>query len=646
MTRPDMPSDIRSVRNLLIGLGDGVELAADLYLPHGDGPFPTLLSFYPYRKDDIIGAAFEHPRRELVRRGYAHLLVDVRGYGGSGGAPVESMAPGPEGADASEAIAWAAAQDWSTGDVGVWGVSYGGLVAFAAAAQRPPALRAIAAIHGFSDVYGDAIAPGGVPLCLGRYARETVMLAQELSPPTFQDDAGRWECVWRERLERLETTGPWSLRWPEHQDAGDPYWRERSVELERVAVPALLIAGWRDMFAETMTRAARRMHAPCRVIVGPWLHVAPDLGPEPIDWIDELGRFFDAHVRGNRAAPEPGATVFVQGAGGGWRRFAAWPPPAAEEHVLHLGGRELRDAPAEHGSDRLASADAVGVAAGLHDPLGTGVGLPREQAPDDRRSLTYTTPPLARELVIAGSPAVRLDVELDGNGGDLIAKLVDVDPRGAATLITTGWLRCAGGQASIRLAAVAYRLPAGHRLRLSVAASDFPRTWPRQGSFELRHAGSALSLPLLPGHDGGAGVEPRRPVPTPERAPWTTETEAVWTIARDEVAATVAVTSGGSERIRTPTGASVSIEHQATALAADGRPEAAVVDSRARIELALPAGEMVRVEVRGHAGRNRQRYDGRVSIDGRLLLERSWSTTETTSAAGAGPRVDEPAARS
>ena len=153
-------------RNLLVPLADGVTLAGDLYRP-GSDPAPVLISFYPYRKDDIIGSFTERQRLALVERGYAHLLVDVRGFGGSDGSSVESQDPRAEGRDAAEVVEWVARQAWCDGAVGVWGVSYGGLAALAVAAERPPALRAIASIYGLQDVAGNFVAPGDVRSALG-----------------------------------------------------------------------------------------------------------------------------------------------------------------------------------------------------------------------------------------------------------------------------------------------------------------------------------------------------------------------------------------------------------------------------------------------------------------------------------------------
>src|SRR5579864_1471538 len=75
----EAPNEIVIERNLLIELKDGASLSADLYRPAGNGKFPALMSFYPYHKDDMIGASFEVSRRYFAERGYAHLLIDFRG---------------------------------------------------------------------------------------------------------------------------------------------------------------------------------------------------------------------------------------------------------------------------------------------------------------------------------------------------------------------------------------------------------------------------------------------------------------------------------------------------------------------------------------------------------------------------------------
>jgi putative CocE/NonD family hydrolase len=625
--------DVRLERNLLIPLADGVSLAADLHLPQAEGPFPTLISFYPYRKDDIIGSFSAYARRWFAERGYAQLLVDVRGSGSSAGRWVESMHPLPEGRDGAEVVEWAAGQDWSDGSVGVWGISYGGLMAFGVAAERPPHLKAIAPVYGLWDIYQDFVAPGRCRNMLGLHQRECIMLAQELAPPTHRDKEGRWREVWRGRLERLEREGPYSLRWFEHTDYDD-YWRERVIPLERIEVPAFLIAGWRDLFPEAMSEAYRRLRGPKQLLFGPWLHVQPDLAArQPFDWLPALLRFWDRWLRDGEPDEEPPVWLFVQG-DGGWRREAAWPPERAVERVLYPNaGGVLATEQQEGGGDIYQGTPIVGVRGGQWDAMATGMGYPLDQGPDDVLSLTYTTESLEEGLELGGSPEAVLHVErLDAEEPyTLVAKLVDVEPDGRAELITSGWQLVAGtGQVRIRLWATSYRLALGHRLRLSVSAADFPRVWPDPASpeFELDLGASELRLPVVPEDPEVGWEEPPRPsqVAPAERFPWTISGGREWRWERDEAGDAVAVTLGGGETMRLPEGGSLSIQQRAAASVAASHPEGALLSAEAEIETRAADGELVQVEARSRARRDGVVFHGRILVDGLPLFEQTWRT--------------------
>jgi uncharacterized protein len=99
----EVRNEIVIERNLLIPLKDGASLCADLYRPAGKGPFPALMSFYPYHKDDMIGASFKESRHYFAERGYAHLLIDFRGLGGSDGVAWEAMHR-QEGVDSAQGL--------------------------------------------------------------------------------------------------------------------------------------------------------------------------------------------------------------------------------------------------------------------------------------------------------------------------------------------------------------------------------------------------------------------------------------------------------------------------------------------------------------------------------------------------------------
>jgi len=200
-------------RNLLITLSDGVSLTADLHLPEGEGPFPALLSYTPYRKDDVGGSFSEYSRRYFAQRGYASILADFRGLGGSEGEAWEAM-DSRESDDAAEVVEWVSRQPWCDGGVGMWGISYEAITSLKAAAENPAHLKAIVPIQGSDDIYHDWFYPGGCANCLGAYGMwGSFMLALNLMPPTYQDVDGRWYRVWRKRM---ETSQPFMRLWPEH----------------------------------------------------------------------------------------------------------------------------------------------------------------------------------------------------------------------------------------------------------------------------------------------------------------------------------------------------------------------------------------------------------------------------------------------
>ena len=628
VTASERLHDVRLVRNLLIPLSDGVTLAADLHLPDAPGPYPTLVSLYPYRKDDIIGSFTAYTRCWFAQRGYAQLLVDVRGYGGSAGKRAESFHPLVESVDTREVVEWAAAQDWSDGAVGVWGISYGGLTALAAGVARPPHLRAIAPVYPLWDVYEDIASPGGVSTMISQNQWSTIMLAQRLAPPTFRDAAGRWLEVWHERLARVEEEGVDISHWL-GRDGSDEYWRERVLPIERIEVPTFLIGGWRDLFPQGVAAAFERIAAPKRLLFGPWLHIQPDIAArEPVDWLGLLLRFWDEHLRGAEPADDPAVLAYVQGAGG-WRSETTWPPGDLEERVFRPAGGGALGAEPDDGSDEHAANPLVGSTGGQWDAMATGMGYPLDQGPDDVLSLTYTSAPFDAPLELAGSPTVVVDaVRIDGEGPfDLVAKLVDVAPDGGAELIASGWARTPGGPTTVRLWSTAWALAPGHRLRLSLSCADFPRTWPDPSSPRIRvaRAGSSLHLSVASTRLGEP-VEPPRPdaVPVADRFPWTVTGGPRWTIERDLANDAVTVTLGGGETMRLPEGGTLEIRQHAAAHASAAHAEGARVDASAAIDIVHPDGERVEVETRSSAWRDRNVYEGRVTLNGHPLLERTW----------------------
>src|SRR5215470_20238205 len=141
-----------------IPMPDGVQLAADLYMPADLGAgerVPALLEYLPYRKDDDEPDYATHAY--FARHGYVGVRVDIRGFGNSGGTPPTREYSAQEQEDGERVIAWLASQSWSNGNVGMFGISWGGFNSIQMAMRHPPALKAILAVDATEELFHDDI---------------------------------------------------------------------------------------------------------------------------------------------------------------------------------------------------------------------------------------------------------------------------------------------------------------------------------------------------------------------------------------------------------------------------------------------------------------------------------------------------------
>jgi hypothetical protein len=626
--------------NLVIVLGDGTHIAASLVKPGGPGPFPALLSFYPYRKDDFIGASSAAGRDYFAKAGYATVLVDIRGYGGSGGRAYQAW-DSREFDDAAEVVEWTARQPWCNGRTGVWGASYGGAHALGVATRRPPSLCAVASVYGAADIFEDFVYPGGCPNGLGASAWSALVVAKELAPPSLQDPQGRWLDTWRDRLKRLDEGDISSLVWPAHPSYDD-YWRDRRIAVEEITAPTFFLSGWRDLLCKGMLDAYERCRSEKRLLAGPWTHAAPDTSTEaPYDWMDELRRWFDRWMTDRPSqTPQPPVIYYVQQAHE-WRTATQWPPEGATDLVRWLApDGALAEAPATS-RDVYAGQPLVGVEAGLWYPMGLSLAGVFDQSRDDAKSLTFTSAPCPSAIDITGAPVARLHVEVVGRKeAHLCVKLCDVCPEGRSTLITSGWLRLPsdtqpdeGAQGvEIRLYPTAYRLAAGHSLRLTIACADFPRLWPTPETPTLVVSSdpSAASCIYAPVSDPLAGeatiFHPAAPAAPVIPTPWEVAAQPLCTITRDEAGEGVVVTAGVDMTIGLPQGGTFRLDHSISGAMQAAHPAAASMRTRAAVDLAMPSGEKIRIESNGYATLGRRHLSGRIIADGELIYERRWST--------------------
>ncbi len=638
--------DVEVVHDVRVPTSDpDVTLSADLYLPTRIDPVPALITVIPYRKDFEGGSYYEAALRWFAAYGYACLLVDMRGTGSSDGELRPKYDAG-EGDDAVAAIEWAAAQPWCTGDVGMWGSSYGGITSLRAASRRPAALRAIISIATPLDARQHAAHPEGARCDLYPLAQwGGRMLVQQLLPPLLNYTSVQEQRRWQRRLHAVE---PYIVE-QAARAPGDPVWRDRVIDADSVAVPALCVGGWRDFCADGTLSAFEGFTGPKKLLMGPWMHALPHMSPfEAIDFLPLAARWWDHWLCqiDNGVMDEAPVTLFVQGSNPGWRAYESW-PAAQTELTLCTGADTTLTAPEAGEKHELATIaeyqpdPTVGASSGLWLLGSSGFGLPLDQHDDDSRAVSTTSHPLAADLFICGRPEVVVRLETgatpDASIARLVARLTEVDPEGRSTLITAG-VRCGGGIQRIVLRPTAYRVRAGNRLRVALSDADFPRLTPLPQASPIRVCKVELSVPTVP-EDAGTPVD----VPALDRSSLDEGVDAaLWTITRDPIHNGIEVAIGTSiPRVSTHQGHVFEMQRRTRSTVRRDAPGGAVTKGTHTAILQMSTGERVIVTAEVRVTQMHLWARGDVEIDGLNVFSRVWEVPmDASHGSGAGTPTD------
>ena len=326
----------------------------------------------------------------------------------------------------------------------------------------------------------------------------------------------------------LSKQSPWWLEWLGHPGR-DQFWQDLAVieQPDAVTTPALNIGGWFDLFVDSTTRTFTRMRAQAgsaqaregqRLIIGPWDHLSQDgvyhdrqfglaAGAIAADLTGAHIRFFDRYLRGRTDALDGTAPVriFVMGIDQ-WRDEQDWPLPDTQYAGYYLDGSG--HAATADGDGLLATEPAAREAADTYDydpaspvpslggrimlPAAVNGAGPADQRPVEARDdvLCYTTPVLTEPVEVTGHVELVLHVTSTARDTDFTGKLVDVFPDGRAIYLTDGILRARyrnsltspeplePGQhyeVSLDLSVTSNVFLPGHRIRLEVSSSNFPR---------------------------------------------------------------------------------------------------------------------------------------------------------------------------
>jgi len=491
---------------------------------------------FPLKPGPAISAAIGPV--DAVANGYVYVVQDCRGSGASdaGDGPYRMYAD--EKLDGADAVEWAARQPWSNGNVAIFGTSYVGASAYQAATQRPEGLRAIGVNAGPNDFFDDHLHFGGaLKLYLtgiwslsraaelaGRMGASAEEVAQ------LKDNAARTEEIFRQvplsAIPELRSEdpdfAPFYFDILKHTERDE--WTRAAMDKDdhrNIQVPALVVSGWYyavtggaiehfvNLRRSGGTEAAREQS---RLIVGPWTVRQAMGGPtggldygQTVAASSRFGadgmaavhlRFFDRLLKGEQIEEDPRVQLFVMGRNE-WRRENEYPLTRAKADEWHLGAGG-RLSPAAAGADEQPDTFSYDP----NDPFpshgGAWVGpTTAEVGPADQEAvlsrpdlLVYTSEPLDQDLEVIGEATMTLYAATSGRDTDWVVKLCDVHPDGRTFFVTDGILRARYRHSldkpellepgeiaryEIKLYPTAMAFLAGHRLRIMITSSDFPR---------------------------------------------------------------------------------------------------------------------------------------------------------------------------
>lgn len=452
------------MKDVRIPMRDGVEIAADIYLPERVDKVPALLALSPYGKELQAQALTLPPQarpsvlwngaieagdiRAVTDRGYAHIIADVRGTGGSGGELCGNYDSGGhgEGKDVYDIVEWMATQPWCDGNVGMIGISYFATVQILGAAEQPPHLKAIFVNGGHFDLY-ELCYHGGIMWMMPRASREgrggdsgvavrnvTSKSSKVMSPEQFQQRV-------QERLNDPDIAH-WSdfvhlLHYPNRHELwmdyllnplDGPFWQEGHCldVAHKVKIPAYFQVKWgRGWTVDGTIECFNRVGGVKKLDI----QALPPMQERPFhESHAEMFRWYDYWLKGieNGIVDEPAVQLFVEGARQ-WRKEQQWPLPCTEwtdyylrpRHKLSLSPEPL---PAQHAHpDGFYQAPAT--------------------VTSTTESVKWQSGEFLQDTEMTGPAALYVHMSIDTDDTNLIAKLYDVSPDGKRTQVTSGYLK-------------------------------------------------------------------------------------------------------------------------------------------------------------------------------------------------------------
>ena len=496
-----------------VSMRDGVKLVADIYQPETEGKFPVLLERTPYNRAGGAGSA-----STMAAHGYVVIIQDTRGRFDSQG---EFYPFRYESQDGYDTVEWAAKLPYADGKVGMFGGSYVGATQMLAAMASPPHLVAIQPYVTASEYYDGWTYQSGALMQWFASSWSSGLAVDTLRRRAAGlEDPKSWvtqlpvDSYRMLELPPVSALATYFRDWVAHE-RDDDYWRlwKVSDHYGEMNIKALHSGGWHDIFLKGTIQnyAGMRRSSPARadqrLLLGPWAHA--DTSPEGkigdvtfgksavLDSDATILRWYDYALKGVRNEYATGAPVriFIMGENA-WRDEQEFPLARTNYTKYYLRkGALATDAPGSEEPEQYEydPANPVPTIGGRlccgNNQLPPG---PADQRPNEGRAdvLVFSTPPLATDVEATGWVKATLYASSSAVDTDFTALLADVEPSGYARFLTDGIVRARYRNSteraepiepgkiyeySINLWATSNLFKAGHRIRLYVSSSNFPR---------------------------------------------------------------------------------------------------------------------------------------------------------------------------
>jgi putative CocE/NonD family hydrolase len=488
---------------------DGVRISTNIYRPDTVGTFPVLLARSPYGN----GGEGNRDAHFFASRGYAVVVQDTRGRYESEGI---FDAFQPEALDGYDTQQWVGKQTWCNGKIGTFGGSYVGFTQWMPAALQNPYLVTMVPTVTFSDFHDvvyqngafrlDLFTPWSIEMTRPYNLTSSDLAAKMDSvlltlPLIEQDRAMGW---------RVSFLRDWLLH-PER----DLFWDKTSIsDYNNIRTSVYNVGGWYDILLGGTINNYLKMTEPGinpeisskqKLLIGPWIHSMGKRKIGELDFGEESAfngteirlRWFDSQLKGldNGIMEEPPVKIFVMGINQ-WRYENEWPLARTDYQNYYFQSRG--NANTLEGDGRLDTKPPKKESQDSFDyhpenPVPTiGTMGPYDQRSVEERQdvLVYTSPPLKKELEVTGPVKAIIYASSSARNTDFTAKLVDVYPDGMAIRICEGIIRADHRDTDappsnilpgkiyeyqIDLWATSNVFRKGHRIRVEVSSSNFPR---------------------------------------------------------------------------------------------------------------------------------------------------------------------------